>query len=601
MNEAPAEAEGNTTIDGATRSGTRFRDIAAANIEMNPVELTDAEIKYMNYMHTFGEIACVGAGLGGGFENTTELHVMKYDEAMKSPDAEQWQRAVEEEYERMVENGVWTPVPKSEVSNEAKILTTTWAMKKKSNGTFRARLNGRGFEQVPGIHYDPKTISAPVVSLMTIRIVFILMLMAEWTGHVMDVRGAFLKGDFGDDETLYLHVPQGMKKWYSGDVYLLLHKTLYGLKQAAYRFWLFLLTIVRCLQFTRSKADPCLYFKWTDAGSLLLWFSWVDDCFITGPTSELLKAKGKIMSKVECDDGGEIREFVGCKIDIDRGQHKMRLTQPVLLQSFQDEFVLTGDETPRTPGVPLKTLQLGTEPQVQGQRRTYYRSGVGKLMHLRRWSRPEMANALRDLSRYNTNGSEEHINAMHRAMRYAINTPQRGLTLAPTGNWDGDPTYQFTITGTADASYKPYHDTATSVGGHAVFLQGAPIAEKSKIQQSTTLSVTEAELNSGIDCVQDMLFAMRVLESIGLRVQKPMKITIDNKGAVDYANNWSSSGRMRHSCIKLSFLRELKEKGMIDVEWCRSEDMPADLFTKNLGGTLFKQHMTIFCGDDDYG
>jgi hypothetical protein len=112
------------------------------------------------------KFACVGAGLGGGFENTTELHVMKYDEAMKSPDAEQWQRAVKEEYERMVENGVWTPVQKSEVSNEARILTSTWAMKKKSNGTFRTRLNGRGFEQVPGIHYDPKTIAAPVVSMM---------------------------------------------------------------------------------------------------------------------------------------------------------------------------------------------------------------------------------------------------------------------------------------------------------------------------------------------------------------------------------------------------------------------------------------------------
>jgi hypothetical protein len=33
-------------------------------------------------MQIFGEIACVGAGLGGGFENTTELHVIKYDEAM---------------------------------------------------------------------------------------------------------------------------------------------------------------------------------------------------------------------------------------------------------------------------------------------------------------------------------------------------------------------------------------------------------------------------------------------------------------------------------------------------------------------------------------
>jgi hypothetical protein len=139
-------------------------------------------------------------------------------------------------------------------------------------------------------------------------------------------------------------------------------------------------------------------------------------------------------------------------------------------------------------------------------------------MHLRRWSRPEMANALRDLSRYNTNGSE-HINAMHRAMRYATTTPNRGLTLAPTGIWDGDPTFEFTITGAADASYKPYHDTAASVGGHAVFLQGAPIAEKSKIQQSTTLSVTEAELNSGVECIQDMVYAMRVLESVGLKVR----------------------------------------------------------------------------------
>jgi hypothetical protein len=93
-------------------------------------------------------------------------------------------------------------------------------------------------------------------------------------------------------------------------------------------------------------------------------------------------------------------------------------------------------------------------------------------------------------------------------------------------------------------------------------LNGASTTEKSKIQQSTILSVTEAELCSGVDCVQDMLFAMRVLESIGLRV-KPMKIHIDNKGALDYANNWLASGRKRHACIKLSFVRKLKEQGLL--------------------------------------
>ena len=398
-----------------------------------------------------------------------------------------------------------------------------------------------------------------------------------------------------------MHVPQGMEEKYGCKVVLLLLKTIYGLKQAAFRFWLFLLTIVKQLQHQRSKADPCLYYRWTDTGALLLWMSWVDDCFITGPETELLKLKHEIMDAVDCDDGGELSKYVGCKIDQDKLCCTLKFTQPVLLQSFKDEFETAGSEMPNTPGTPLKALQLGDQPPVEGKRQTYYRSGVGKLMHLKRWSRPEMNNAVRDLSRYNSNGSEEHIQAMHQAMRYALSTPERGLTLAPTAEWNGSPEFEFTIWGAADASYRPYNDTDRSVGGHAVFLNDAPIAEKSSIHQYTNLSITEAELGSGTACVQDMLFSMRVLESIGLEVKKPMKIYIDNKGAVDYINNWSTGGRMRHVSVRLSFLRELKEAKIIEVIWCKSEDMPADLFTKNLPGPLFNTHTTVFCGQDKYG
>jgi hypothetical protein len=56
---------------------------------------------------------------------------------------------------------------------------------------------------------------------------------------------------------------------------------------------------------------------------------------------------------------------------------------------------------------------------------------------------------------------------------------------------------------------------------------------------------------------------MRVLESVGLTVKKPTVLAIDNKGAVDYANNWSAGGRMRHATIRLAFLCELKEQGII--------------------------------------
>jgi hypothetical protein len=113
---------------------------------------------------TNNEVAGVGAGLGGGFANTNELHVMKYDEAMRGGDKRQWTQAVKEEFDRMNKHGVFEVVKASVVPKGAKVLTSTWAMKKKANGTFRARLNARGYEQIDGEHYDEFTKAAPVVN-----------------------------------------------------------------------------------------------------------------------------------------------------------------------------------------------------------------------------------------------------------------------------------------------------------------------------------------------------------------------------------------------------------------------------------------------------
>ncbi len=60
---------------------------------------------------------------------------MKYKEAMQQPDKDKWEKAVEEEHDHMVKNGVWIPVPKVEVPKDA-IIINTWAMKKKPNGNY---------------------------------------------------------------------------------------------------------------------------------------------------------------------------------------------------------------------------------------------------------------------------------------------------------------------------------------------------------------------------------------------------------------------------------------------------------------------------------
>jgi hypothetical protein len=43
-------------------------------------------------------------------------------------------------------------------------------------------------------------------------------------------------------------------------------------------------------------------------------------------------------SRFECDDLGELNEHVGCKIDIHKDS--VKFTQPVLIQSYEDEFDL---------------------------------------------------------------------------------------------------------------------------------------------------------------------------------------------------------------------------------------------------------------------
>jgi hypothetical protein len=159
-----------------------------------------ATVNGMEFAMLDAKYAFIGAALGSGFDNTTELHVMNYCKAMESDNKEKWFAAMKEEHERMVKNKVWRAVPPSEVPKGEKIISSTLTNKKKSNGTYRAQLNARGFQQIPGVHYDPKTVAAPVTNDITIQIVMVLMIMANWFGELLNVKGAFLHGQFGEQE-----------------------------------------------------------------------------------------------------------------------------------------------------------------------------------------------------------------------------------------------------------------------------------------------------------------------------------------------------------------------------------------------------------------
>eukprot|EP00957_Ditylum_brightwellii_P022504 1698134-Ditylum_brightwellii.AAC.1 len=223
------------------------------------------------------------------------------------------------------------------------------------------------------------------------------------------------------------------------------------------------------------------------------------------------------------------------------------------------------------------------------------------MMYMIRWLRPEIQNAVREVVRQASSPNRVHVKAMHRVIEHYIATPKRGWLLKPTRTWNGkDKPFKFRIVGMADSDYAKCPVTRRSVSGCATFFEGAPITVKSVIQKVVALSVTEAKTIAGVQCVQDMLYCKRILESMGLQVEQPMVLYIDNSGAVDLANNWSAGGCTRHMETRMFFLMDLKEAGVLTIKWLKGDENPVDTFTNNLAGPAYNKCAKFFVGEDSY-
>ena len=572
-----------------------------------PFDLSAAELRLLQaeQMHEDdGEVALVGA-TGEGFSHTSELKVMNYKQAMNSDDASKWQVEVDKEHKRMVDNDVWSVVERHQIPSGAKPIDSTWAMKLKADGTRRARMNARGFKQIPGQHYEVDNISSPVTNTASIRIAFTLLALAGLSGWVVDVKGAFLLGEFKPgDPVIYMEIPEGMTKHYPDrkKVALRLKRCLYGTKQAAKYYYNKVVDVMKKLSCERSKADPCLFFRWDEKDGLILWLTWIDDKLCIAHPDVIKDEKDRMKKHFECDDVGEVVDYIGCKVEVDQKEHSVKFTQPVLVQSLADEFEdIPQGIDPLTPAKPGDILLKSSDEKyhLDKEKHTRYRTGVGKLLYLAKHSRPDIANAVRELSRHAHCPTDAHWEAMCHCIRYVRGTPTRGLLLKPVGTWDGkDKSFKFVIRGRSDSNYATDRDTRRSVTGTVVYLNEAPIIFGSVTQKHVTLSVTEAELAAGVSLVQDMMYTYRVVTSMGLQVELPMLVEMDNSGAKDLANSWSVGGRTRHVDVRMFFLRELKEDGMITIKHVPGNDNEADIFTKNVEAASLHNHVKMLCGDD---
>ena len=85
-------------------------------------------------------------------------------------------------------------------------------------------------------------------------------------------------------------------------------------------------------------------------------------------------------------------------------------------------------KAPGTPGLVL-TKPQNSEAVISAEDQKTYRMGVGMLLYLVKYTRPDLANATRELSKYMKEASPSPYKELPRTCKYVCDTKEYGLNL----------------------------------------------------------------------------------------------------------------------------------------------------------------------------
>jgi len=114
---------------------------------------------------------------------------------------------------------------------------------------------------------------------------------------------------------------------------------------------------------------------------------------------------------------------------------------------------------------------------------------------------------------------------------------------------------------------------------------GGAICWRSKLQTIVVLSSTEAEYVGATPAVQEVVWLRDLLCELGITDTSPSILNMDNRGAVSLTRGAGDSNRTKHIDIRYHFIRSHVESKCIKVQYLPTDEMIADILTKNLGHT----------------
>jgi len=455
---------------------------------------------------------------------------------------------------------------------------------------FKSRWVARGFTETKGIDYTETY--APVSRVSSIRLMLCMFLIGNYTMRQIDVKGAFLNAPM--DRVCYVELPEGFKKTNAAgeEIVCELLKALYGLHVSP-RLWYQTYRNSKVEQgWKRSNADPCIFVMYdpvTDSRAVSS--THVDDLFEGSDKVKLLdRVTADLNAKYQLRVSKDVK--FSLSIQLEQTDDGIWIGQPTYAKEILVSAGLwENTSTKPTPMMTSWTHDLDS-PSLSKEKSTFFRSYLMKIAHLANQTRPDLSCSCNLLAQYQVSPTESDWKALERILRYLRETFDLGLYYSRKGIRTTflkekvllvrEP--ENYLMGYSDASYGGTESNERrSQSGYVFLICGAAVSWSSQKQKSkAATSSTDAELYALHKAVKEAMWAHDLLLEIGVHGPPAIRIYQDNTSTIAIASNPVKRGRTRHIAQLQQFVNDAVERKDVELVFCPTADMVADIMTKPL-------------------
>ncbi len=420
---------------------------------------------------------------------------------------------------------------------------------------------------------------------------------------ITDVKGAYLNADMKDvvimritgrEVDLFVELDPSLAEFVTYEngikvLYVQLDKALYGCVQSALLWYELYSSTLIDMGFELNPYDMCVANSIVDGKQCtIVWY--VDDNKISHVDPEVVS---NIIKKIEGKFGkmsqtrGKEHEFIGMNLKFTEDRKvKVSMKKHILkaINSFHDDIT-------RNASTPATSHLFGvreSSPQLSDEKADNFHSVVASLLFVSRRCRLDIQTAVGFLTTRVSGPDQDDWNKLKRVLQYLRGTIDLVLTLGADDLMN--------MFAWVDVSYGVHSDCKSHTGG-AVSWGWGVLLTMCKKQKLNTKSSTEGEIVGVSDFMPNIIWARMFLEAQGIFL-KENTLYQDNQSAMKIILNGrrSSGQKTKHMDNRYFWIKDRIESENIKVEYCPTDKMVADFFTKPLQGNLFRKFRDVVMG-----